>query len=368
MVFGFVSVSFAKGSQGQWVGVSENRCHQSRLCSFRARSISRNQVISCNAANESPDYQNGWTPEEDRTYQEVRVYTVGPFDNEGGCMISLKPVVDARRALRVQVVASQADAMQTALMSHKKRSQKTWLEDEMCSPPNMNSMPQQQRQSHLGSGSAHNQQDANNSAASASHSNEIVRSRPTTHDLFKLAMDVNMVLVTKAAITHFTQDVYIARLWIRAAGGEEVSLDARPSDAITMALNSKAPIYLNANLLDANGSDIRGLEREIRRGYAREMTYDDCQKTTSSLASEVRRRPEHIELSKMKMQLDLAVRLERYHEAAHLQKQILKICPLDTLYAQLGDALREERFSDAAHIRDEIYQWRLKLLRWELEQ
>jgi len=319
-------------------------------------------VITCHAANEAPDFQRGWTPEQDTDYTEVRVFTVGHFDNQGGCMISLKPVENARQALRMQVVAAQAEAMQAALVTRKRRS--------MYSPVFPDDPRGLGNAGGIGAnGMQHEARRPTQPAAGELDQCSAMQPRPTTHDLIRSMLDASMVVVTKAAITHYAQDVYIARVWFRAGGlGDgEISVDARPSDAITMALSNQAPIFLNNNLLIANGSDLSALEREIRRGYAKEIVYDDIKKSTRSLVIELKRRPEHIELSKLKMQLDMAVRTERFHEAAHLHRQIQKICPLDELRELLDDALRCERFEEAAQIRDEIYQWRLKLIRWELD-
>jgi bifunctional DNase/RNase len=37
------------------------------------------------------------------------------------------------------------------------------------------------------------------------------------------------------------------------AGGQEIHVDSRPSDAIALAVRTDAPIFASENLLDANG-------------------------------------------------------------------------------------------------------------------
>jgi len=365
-----------------------------RNSSHQNQSQQQRYPLAMNAANEAPSFDTTWDPAKDADYTEVRVYTMGPYDNAGSCMISLKPVVDAKRALRIQVVSGQVEAMQAALLRGKKKRRderlmaiqhqqpqdepegqpQNMLEDD----PSFDEFNGTEQAKNNGNTKQQTKKQAKpasqlpfsfaNTYHAQSYQREVAPIRPSTHDLFSHVLEAQLIMVTKAAITHIAHDVYIARLWVRGAGGEEVCLDARPSDAITLALSNTAPIFLNRNLLALNGSDIAALEREVRRGFAHEVVYDEPLKTTSSLANEVWRRPEHLELSKLKMQLDLAVRLERFHEAAHLHNQIQKLCPLDELYTMLDKALREERFSDACEIRDQIYQWRLKLIKWELDK
>ncbi|KAA8495637.1 hypothetical protein FVE85_1792 [Porphyridium purpureum] len=336
----------------------------------------RAPVITCQGADKEPNYnaKGGFDPAEDADYVEVRIYTVGPHDDQGSCMISLKPVCkDAKHALRMHVMTSQAEAMQASLDRGKRKqhmqklaqfyegsnpalspSQSSSEENSAMYPQSLPYM--QAHPSGPGVGPLGSQQTSYNSTFG----------RPSTHDLFHMILDSQLILVTKVAITHIANDVYVARVWVRTAGSAETSMDARPSDAITLALNSMAPIYLNKYLLGRNGTEITAVQRDVRRGFALEIRYENEVKTTSSLAVELKDAPEQIELSKLKMRLDMAVRLERFHEAAHLYKRIQKLCPLEVLNEQLQDAISRNDFQLASRLRDEIYEWRLRLIRWEL--
>ncbi|PXF44798.1 hypothetical protein BWQ96_05468 [Gracilariopsis chorda] len=188
--------------------------------------------------------------------------------------------------------------------------------------------------------------------------------RPTTHDLFNRVLRLSGAIVIKAAITHISDDVFIARLWLRVQG-EEMSVDSRPSDAIALALRSKAPLFLNTNLLKQWNIDVDVIEREARHGLCERVLYEDKLKTSRSLRDELRHKPEHIRLAILKMRLDLAVRTQRFGEAAELKKMIDQICPIDRLTEQLKKAVLEQRFLDAAGIQDRITVWRARLRMWE---
>eukprot|EP00168_Porphyra_purpurea_P019081 TRINITY_DN744_c0_g1_i11.p1 TRINITY_DN744_c0_g1~~TRINITY_DN744_c0_g1_i11.p1 ORF type:complete len:251 (+),score=50.82 TRINITY_DN744_c0_g1_i11:108-755(+) len=87
--------------------------------------------------------------------------------------------------------------------------------------------------------------------------------------------------------------------------------------------------------------------------------------STRAVVAQVRRQPEHLQLAKLKMELDLAVRLERYGEAARLRDALSKLCPIELLQVELNQAVAEQRFSDAIDLRDKIQLWRLRMLHWE---
>ncbi len=66
--------------------------------------------------------------------------------------------------------------------------------------------------------------------------------RPLTHDLFVTLFGRLQVTVTKAVITDLRDDTYFATLFLSARGAA-LELDARPSDAIALALRAKAPVF-----------------------------------------------------------------------------------------------------------------------------
>ena len=73
----------------------------------------------------------------------------------------------------------------------------------------------------------------------------LVVARPMTHDLAANLID-------KIEINDVEKDTYYATLFI-SKDGETIEVDARPSDAIALAMRAKAPIFVTANVL-MNGS------------------------------------------------------------------------------------------------------------------
>lgn len=74
-------------------------------------------------------------------------------------------------------------------------------------------------------------------------------SRPTTHDLMLDALTRLDALVDHVLINDEHDDVFYAQLTL-SQHGRLIVLDARPSDAIALAIRQDAPIYIDEEVLD----------------------------------------------------------------------------------------------------------------------
>jgi bifunctional DNase/RNase len=73
--------------------------------------------------------------------------------------------------------------------------------------------------------------------------------RPMTHDLLRnLATSLN-ASVTKVVVSDLREDTFFATIWMQQQA-EQVIIDARPSDAIALALRWDCPIYVSRKVLD----------------------------------------------------------------------------------------------------------------------
>ena len=94
-----------------------------------------------------------------------------------------------------------------------------------------------------------------------------VTPRPMTHDLMRnMARGLNAV-VRKVVVSELREDTFYAVVWMEQ-DGETVALDARPSDAIALALRWDCPVYASRAVLEnakqvaegpqnANGEEMR---------------------------------------------------------------------------------------------------------------
>jgi bifunctional DNase/RNase len=73
--------------------------------------------------------------------------------------------------------------------------------------------------------------------------------RPMTHDLLRNITRGLNAQVRKVVVSEMRDDTYYAVIWMDQ-GGETVTLDSRPSDAIALALRWDCPIYVNRIVLE----------------------------------------------------------------------------------------------------------------------
>ena len=74
-------------------------------------------------------------------------------------------------------------------------------------------------------------------------------SRPMTHDLLKNILDEMGVTVESVEVNDLSDNTFYARINLKKDKGTYV-MDARPSDAIAVALRSKAPIFVARHVME----------------------------------------------------------------------------------------------------------------------
>ena len=84
--------------------------------------------------------------------------------------------------------------------------------------------------------------------AIASELEGIKFSRPMTHDLLKNMMDMVHVRVSKIEVCDLKDNTYYARINFEF-NGKDMSIDARPSDAIALSLRLDAPIFVSEDVI-----------------------------------------------------------------------------------------------------------------------
>ncbi len=101
--------------------------------------------------------------------------------------------------------------------------------------------------------------------------------RPMTHDLLR---DVTLGLraeVRKVVVTELRNDTFYAVIWMDQAG-EAVAVDARPSDALALALRWDCPIYVSREVLERSkqaSSGAQGGTAEQMRQWLEGLNDDD---------------------------------------------------------------------------------------------
>ena len=77
----------------------------------------------------------------------------------------------------------------------------------------------------------------------------VATARPLTHDLFLTLFGRLQVTLSRVVITDLQDGIYYAILYLQSATSP-MQLDARPSDAIALALRAKIPVFVEARDFD----------------------------------------------------------------------------------------------------------------------
>jgi bifunctional DNase/RNase len=72
--------------------------------------------------------------------------------------------------------------------------------------------------------------------------------RPMTHDLTRNMIRHLNAQLERVVINELRDDTFFAVLWLRQ-GDDPVTIDARPSDAIALALRADCPIYVSEEVM-----------------------------------------------------------------------------------------------------------------------
>jgi bifunctional DNase/RNase len=76
--------------------------------------------------------------------------------------------------------------------------------------------------------------------------------RPMTHDLLHTVVDTLGASVDSIIVSDLKSDIFYAKI-ILTVDGKQMEVDARPSDALALALRMDAPIYAEESVLDKAG-------------------------------------------------------------------------------------------------------------------
>lgn len=83
---------------------------------------------------------------------------------------------------------------------------------------------------------------------------KVLPQRPMTHDLLRNLI-IQIGLEAKSVIvTDLSDNTFYARVELIDLNGNEVSLDARPSDAIALALRLDCPIFIEQDVLEKSAA------------------------------------------------------------------------------------------------------------------
>ena len=119
--------------------------------------------------------------------------------------------------------------------------------------------------------------------------------RPMTHDLMKNLVDSFKADIARVVVNDLKENTYYATIDLKR-NGAQLQVDARPSDAIALALRARAPIFVDEEVMRkaAIGEEIESVQPQ----------------------------KEEDEIKSLNLQLQMAVKEERYEDAARFRDMI----------------------------------------------
>jgi uncharacterized protein len=73
--------------------------------------------------------------------------------------------------------------------------------------------------------------------------------RPMTHDLLRNVIQDLRARIDKIVVSDLKENTFYALIYL-TVNGDVVAIDARPSDAIALALRARAPIFVEERVID----------------------------------------------------------------------------------------------------------------------
>jgi len=134
--------------------------------------------------------------------------------------------------------------------------------------------------------------------------------RPLTHDLLKQLTDSLGATVLEIIIDELRDNTFYAKIILEVSGFSQ-EIDARPSDAIALAVRAQAPIYVNETVMDAAAF------------IPSEETEDTSNLNPVTDSAETKRPPsKEAKLAALQNKLREAIEGEEYERAAKIRDQI----------------------------------------------
>ncbi|MCS5489405.1 bifunctional nuclease family protein [Algoriphagus limi] len=144
---------------------------------------------------------------------------------------------------------------------------------------------------------------------------KIVPNRPMTHDLFKSFAHGFNFEIDRIVITDMKEGVYYAKIVCKSELAD-VDIDARPSDAIAIAIRFGCPIFCSEKVMSEGGVE----------HFDVESTEPQTSKPSAKPGFSAKKEPslKDYSLDKLNQLLEKAINNEDYEKAARIRDEINK--------------------------------------------
>ena len=185
--------------------------------------------------------------------------------------------------------------------------------------------------------------------------------RPVTHDFIFNFLSKIKYKISKVVIDDFKDGTFYSKIYIQNQNNEIIEIEARPSDAIALALRFKASIYVHKNLYQTYA---------IKREILQEKPIEPINLATGSYSDTTRTNDDEDDQNKLFSKFFEEIGIE--DENSNLIKTILEAFQIpfrtkkitteptavkteeEVLQQMLDNAVYNEKYELAAKLRDEL--------------
>lgn len=148
--------------------------------------------------------------------------------------------------------------------------------------------------------------------------------RPLTHDLFLSVLTGLGAVLTRIEVYDLQEGTYFARLIVDSAAGV-LEFDARPSDAMALAVRSKAGVFISEDIVEEAGVPV-DMIREAPKSPAdgvsdKPVAPENITEVDTASWNHV----EDSERERLKLELDQAIAQENYELAALIRDKLTRL-------------------------------------------
>lgn len=142
--------------------------------------------------------------------------------------------------------------------------------------------------------------------------------RPMTHDLLRNVIEVLGASVKEIVIAELREGTFYAKIVFEYS---DLEVDARPSDAIALAVRCNAPLFIYESIMDEVALRAEDIQ-EVDDDAAEES--DDHPASSPSQEREAPSQP-LTERERLEQELDQAIKVEDYEAAARIRDELHRL-------------------------------------------
>lgn len=147
------------------------------------------------------------------------------------------------------------------------------------------------------------------------------RLRPLTHDLFYDVIIKLGAAVQKIVIDDIKDGIFYATIFIRQNDGKILELDARPSDAVAIAVRFRCPIFATHNVMDEASVLVNEEQQEEDKLTEQKQNVPSTPQNTPPKSTENLQQ----KIESLISQIEEAILNEDYETAAKLRDEIKRL-------------------------------------------